>query len=97
MAGPFFVGRFPEPALFFVWFFGECGLIRPVRGFLLSGPGERKVGDTVSKYDWRKIAQEYIEGVVNEKGDIEYPSLNALVAQYGFSLSPVGRQCSRGR
>lgn len=95
--GAFFVGRFLEPSLFFVWFFGECGLIRPVRGFLLSGPGERKVGDTVSKYDWRKIAQEYIEGVVGEKGDIEYPSLNDLVAKYGFSLSTVGRQCSRGQ
>lgn len=49
------------------------------------------------KYDWRKISKEYIEGVVNEKGDIEYPSLNDLVAKYGFSLSTVGRQCSRGQ
>jgi len=39
----------------------------------------------MSKYNWTQIKSEYIEGVKNKKGDIEYPTLKELSEKYKCS------------
>lgn len=47
------------------------------------------------QYDWNKISREYIEGIINEKGETVYPTLPELAEKYGFHLSTIGRRCSK--
>ncbi|WP_337952353.1 hypothetical protein [Mitsuokella jalaludinii] len=54
-------------------------------------PKKRKM----RQYDWQKIAREYIEGIINEKGETLFPSLPILAEKYGCTLSTVGRHCSK--
>lgn len=46
-----------------------------------------------NKYDWDKIAKEYIEGTVSDEGEIHYPSLRELSDLEGVPMRSLARKC----
>lgn len=85
----------------------QCGILYKVQK-LWEGPLPKQAGaflmgaakgggDMASKYDWAKIEKEYVEGIVNEEGNVIYPSMPDLAKKYSCALSTVGRRASLGQ